>query len=244
MNPFCMIIGGHRCGTTSLYKYLVESNICRPGLCKEPGYFSNRKGRTLKWYENGLMSNGNQYGVIDATVAYLFTESTPKDVYNYNKNIKPIALLRNPVDRTWSAYWQYPLKNLVEAPLTITYDKLMDIKNVADYRKKIMLELSGVPSMPDDRMLLHNGMYIYGLDRWIRYFPDMLIIKSEDMFKNPFKIFMQVVEYLGVDDYTIPVFKKHYSCSKGTQPEDIAQLLQNYFEPYNNELYERYNVKF
>jgi len=244
MNPFCMIVGGHRCGTTSLYNYLVRSGVCRPGLCKEPGFFSNRKGRTWDWYENGLKMNGMQPGVIDATVAYLFTKTAPKEIFEYRKDIKPIALLRNPVNRTWSAYWQYPLKNLVEAPLVISYDNLMNIKNVDDYRKKIMQELSGVPSMPENRMLLHNGMYVYGLDRWKEYFPDMLVIKSEDMFKQPTKVFLEVMAYLEIDLFTMPEFKKYYSCSKGKQPDDIKQLLEAYFEPYNELLYERHNVRF
>lgn len=237
-----MIIGGHRCGTTSLYNYLIEADVCRPGLCKEPGFFSNRKGRTLEWYEKGLKMNGSQPGVIDATVAYLLSEKTPQRVYNYNRDIKPIALLRNPVDRTWSAYWQYPLRRLLKTPLYISFDEFKNLKNVADYRAIITKELQGIPSMPDNRMFLHNGIYVHGLSRWKKLFPEMLVIRSEDMFANPKKVFKNVLDYLEVDAERMPEFKPHYSCSRGRQPEDLQQLLYAFFEHYNELLFEKFGI--
>lgn len=236
LDPFCLIIGGHRCGTTSLYRYLIEAGICKAGNCKEPGYFGNPKihiihpkfERTVEYYEKHRQIGEGPW-FIDATVAYLQSKTAPERVYNYNANAKPIALLRNPVDRNWSAYWQHPLIRLLETPCVISYENFKDLKTAADYRQ---FHMNYIPP----------GIYVYGLDRWVKWFPNMLIIKSEDMFNAPHKIFNQVCEYMGAEPKRIPEFKVHNPAAKGKQPADIAQMLTKVFRPYNALLKEKYGI--
>ena len=236
LDPFCLIVGGHRCGTTSMYHYLVESGICRSGDVKEPGYFSNPKihvihpkyERTVEDYEeNRQIGEGDWF--FDASVSYLQSEVAAERVYKYNPGAKPIAMLRNPIDRAWSAYWQRPLVNLLQTPCVITYEDFGNLKNADHYRQTHM-------------NFIANGIYVYGLDKWTKLFPDMLLIKSEDMYKDPPKIFNQVCDYLEVEPKCVPEFKVHYPASKGKQPVDVRRMLEKVFKPYNALLKERYGI--
>ena len=219
-----------------MYHYLVESGICKSGNVKEPGWFGNPKihiihpkyERTIEHYEeNRRIGEGSWF--IDATVAYLQSPVAAERLHRYNPNAKPIAMLRNPVDRAWSAYWQRPIAKMIETPCTISYEDFENLKNVEDYRQTHMNYIPG-------------SIYVYGLDKWVKWFPDLLILKSENMFKDPHKIFNQVCDYLGAEPKCIPEFKVHYPASKGKQPEDTARMLAEAFKPYNALLKERYGV--
>lgn len=105
--PDFLIIGGMRCGTTSLHNLLRG----QPGLCfppkKEVHFFDRRNaqlGTSVERYAALFASCADVKLCGEATPDYLYTNDCDKLIYEVAPQIKLIIILRNPVDRTWSHY--------------------------------------------------------------------------------------------------------------------------------------------
>src|SRR5438309_1880146 len=59
--PDFMIIGGQRCGTSSLYYYLVEHPSIVPAFTKEIHYFDEQYGKGPVWYRGQFPSMLQKY---------------------------------------------------------------------------------------------------------------------------------------------------------------------------------------
>ncbi len=102
-----LIIGAQKAGTTSLYEYLGQHpEIFLPEL-KELHYFSrnefyNQGERYLNVYYKRAKNESLLGG---ANAQLLYFSQAARRIQEYNPRMKLIAVLRNPIDRAYSAYW-------------------------------------------------------------------------------------------------------------------------------------------
>lgn len=102
------IIGAQKAGTTSLYNWLGQhSEVCAPSEIKDYHFFSNdnlfKKG--ISHFDSLYSKENNAKVRLHAAVNYLyFYKKAAKRIYEYNPNAKIIICLREPVDRSISAY--------------------------------------------------------------------------------------------------------------------------------------------
>jgi hypothetical protein len=122
-----MIIGAQKCGTTSLAAQLAE----HPGICfckiKEPGYFH----KTMDW-QSGLDAYHQLYEPKDgqlcgeASTMYTFLpewQGTHTRLFAYNRDLKLIYIMRNPIERVISNYSHDLVRGLTRAlPETAIYE--------------------------------------------------------------------------------------------------------------------------
>lgn len=115
-------IGAQRSGTSWLYACLFEHpEICMPK--KEIHFFSResnwRKG--IEWYEKIFSICAENKICGEISTSYLASLETPKRIFErYGKEIKFFVILRNPIERTFSAY-----KNAIigkEIPKNISFE--------------------------------------------------------------------------------------------------------------------------
>ena len=122
IKPNFIIVGVFRCGTTSLFHYLKQHPEIKFPKIKEPKYFSSssinfpQKGPGDKTVDEGIVRCRNEYYELFKNL-----DSTKKigeassDYFYYHKSVIPrikrelgdvkiIICLRNPVDRSVSAY--------------------------------------------------------------------------------------------------------------------------------------------
>lgn len=112
-----IILGVQKCGTTSLSHYLSqhpEINFCRE---KEPNFFSKSKDwkKELKSYYQLYSSPKNTDNKIwmEASTTYswfLEYPEVPRRLFKYNKNLKFIFIVRDPIARIKSHYLYHKLK--------------------------------------------------------------------------------------------------------------------------------------
>lgn len=99
-----LCIGAPKCGTTWLHEILnSHPEICVPASIKEVHYFDRYYTRGEEWYHS-LFENhiaGQKKG--ETTPHYLYLDDCER-IYNYNKKIKLILILRDPTDRCVSHY--------------------------------------------------------------------------------------------------------------------------------------------
>ncbi len=192
--PEVYLIGAQKAGTTTLaYLLSQHPNIC-VAKTKEPHFFSTYWHKGLAWYETNF-SNYENAICIDASTTYSMTplsennsrnrmshlKDVPQRVYSVNPNAKFIYLLREPVDRIYSAYCYYVMNGR-------EYDNFEN-------------------AIKDESFYLDVSNYYGQLSLWLEYFPldSFLFILFEDMKKNPLKVVEQCFKFIGVDADNIQI---------------------------------------
>ena len=251
MIPSFIIIGAQRCGTTSLFNYLIQHPSVKKPLYKEIHFFDNYYGAYnlgLGWYRGhypfnffGIEKTDTQiprFITGEATPYYMFHPRCPKRIKEAFPDVKLIALLRNPVERAYSHY-QHSVRE--------GYEKLPFKEALETEKVRLKGEREKILSDPDYYSFNHNrysylsrGIYVNQLQNWRKYFPkeQMLILRSEDLFYDLNAIYNTLLEFLGLPGYTL---KRQINYNVGhyspMAPSSKTRLVE-FFKPYNKKLYE------
>ncbi|MCL6452738.1 MAG: sulfotransferase [Alicyclobacillus sp.] len=121
MPPNFLIVGAAKCGTTSLDQYLHQHPDLFMAPRKECNFFAipempaHFSGPGDDVFESNLVQNPHAYENLfrgakqgqltgESSVAYLFYPGVAKRIHDANPEAKIIIMLRNPVQRAYSAY--------------------------------------------------------------------------------------------------------------------------------------------
>jgi len=119
--PNFLIIGACKAGTTSLHHYLAQHPQIFMSPLKEPKFFAyettpldvagpgdraaNRRVVTdVDAYRRLFDGVGEESAVGEASCVYLYSESAPERIAHHIPDARLIAVLRDPVERAYSAY--------------------------------------------------------------------------------------------------------------------------------------------
>jgi len=237
--PDFIIIGGQRCGTTSLYSYLIEHPLIAPAAEKELHFFDLNFDKGVEWYESQF-TPASQPQVLtgEASPYYIFHPLVPQRLHQLYPQVKPIALLRDPVDRAISHYYH---------EVRLGFESLTLEEAIASEAARLEGEAAKIIADPNYHSFNHRhysylsrGIYIQQLRHWMQYFPreQFLILKSEDFYANPAAIVSQVFQFLNLPIYQQGQYSKY---NRGDYPvssldKHLRQMLEKYFQPYNQQL--------
>ncbi len=245
--PDFIIIGAQKCGTTSLYNYLIQHPLIIPSWKKEVHFFDNNfhKGFTFyksffptKIYKNILRRIYKKRVITgEASPYYIFHPHAYKRIHSLLPNIKLILLLRNPVERALSHYY-HEVNNGRE---NLSFEQAIE-KESERLRGELekMLENENYYSFNlQNYSYVSRGIYIDMIKKWHQNFSKdlILIIKSEDFFENPSKVLKEVFEFLDLPNYNL---KQYQNFNIGRYPEmdeKIRKTLREYYKPVNQRLY-------
>jgi Sulfotransferase domain len=249
--PDFIIIGAQKCGTTFLYRLLVQHPHVKPAFAKEVHYFDLNFRKGDNWYRSYFplqMRISRKYITGEASPYYLFHPRAAKRASMVVPDAKLIILLRNPVDRAYSHY-QHQVKRVPgKARETLAFEEAIEAEArilPAEVSKMLQDEYYQSPGHRT-RSYLSRGRYIDQLLVWSSYFPRrrMLVLKSEDLFDDTTNALERVLDFIEIprwtpEAYSIPN-KREYT---GVDPS-VRQRLEEYYEPYNQRLYEYLGVDF
>lgn len=254
VTPDFIIIGGQRCGSTSLYRNLTLHPCVVPVPKKEVHYFDIKYTRSINWYRSYFPAKSymaykrwlRKQNCItgEASPYYIFHPAVPKRIVETTPDVKLIAILRNPVDRAYSHY-HHEVRRGRE---TLSFEEAIEreAERLEGEEDKLLNDLHYYSFNHHHYSYLSRGIYVEQLKRWMQFFPSqqMMIIKSEDFFHNPPKILKQIFHFLELPDW-IPEEQEKYNVA--TYPEmdpSTRKHLLKYFEPHNKSLYELLGVTF
>jgi hypothetical protein len=176
MLPNFLIIGAEKAGTTWLYEKLRRHPEVYMPRVKELCFFSRdgSDGKTREWYEKHFEAAP---AVGEATPAYMYGQRVPRRIADTIPDVKLIACLRHPTDRTYSHYWM----NRGLGEVDCTFDEV-----VRERREPY----------------IGNGRYGEQLDRYLSHFDrdQLLILISEEVFSDQSASLNHICSFLGVDD--------------------------------------------
>ena len=109
-----VIIGTRKTGTTWIYEHLKRSALFSTStFVKETGYFTKKTRMSKDEYHKLFSSSKNQYGV-EIDTALLDSDTYCKNIYNYNSDMKIIAIRRNPFEYVVSRYIQAKRRGILK----------------------------------------------------------------------------------------------------------------------------------
>jgi len=252
--PDFYIIGAAKCGTTSLYQYLIRHPSVNPGIGKEIHFFEDLYYRGENWYRacfpfkfQKFFSQLNHHAFVtgDSTPRYIDHPHVPKRIQKLTPNAKFIVMLRNPIDRAFSHY-NMNLKNKYES---LSFEEA--IKREPERIKDEFEKMEKTGKVSHEYYLyacLDRGIYVDRLKRWMNVFPkeNFLIIKSEDFFEDTSHHYKKVLEFLNLSSFELDEYGAHMTGhykEKQIEP-NVRKQLEEFFQPHNEKLYEFLNRDF
>jgi len=246
--PSFIIFGVPRCGTTSLYNYLVQHPSIIPALTKEINFFALNFLKGVSWYKMHFPIILEKYKIKKDFRDYFMTgEGSATSIYHPHAssrikktipNVKLIVMLRNPVDRALSQYFK--IVKIGREKLSFEEAIKAEEGRIRDERKK-MLQEENYYSLKIHRFsYLSGGKYIEYLKPWFDLFSkeQILVLKSEDLYEEPAKIYKKTLKFLNLPEWELPQYKKYnYLDDKPKMNPIIRKNLVDYFRPYNEKLY-------
>jgi len=251
-----LIIGGtEKGGTTSLYNLLKEHPKVLMPRAKELHFFSDENyftendvdyqqyhrmffGRSYK-YKFKLyykyLSGARIFG--DASPEYMWWNSAPHRVYQYNPLAKWLILLRNPIDRAFSHYKMNVFKK--GAKKGHQNEQLSFMEAIIQEKERCKKSL---PLQDKNFSYMDKGLYSKQLKNIYKYFDkNNVYVETSDVFKfNTFGTVNEICNFLGIDDYREYYIPKRYDSNIGvndiTMTSEERQYLVDYFKDEVKEL--------
>ena len=218
MLPNFLVLGAARCGTTSLHYYLDEHpDVCMSSI-KEPNYFLFDEGRPCiddrriiaksvpdrARYEK-LFAN-RVAGVGEASPLYLYNRETPTLIRGAIPDARLIAIVREPVERTWSHF-------------VYVNDDLGD-ETVPAFRAAVERELGlGYEPYRTGTHFVRLSAYAEQLKRYRQVFApeQLLIVGYDDLIRRTPETLARICRFLGINDIFAFDTSVQYNPSSGEQ---------------------------
>jgi hypothetical protein len=197
MHPDFLIIGGVRCGTTSLYSQLKRHPSIFMSTVKEPDFFIHQ-GETLPDGSEVVTSPeayealfdgaepGQKTGEASATYLYM-ADVTAERIHRRRPDVKIVAQLRHPVER---AYSQFRMARMVGR------------ETVEDFAEALRLEDERVAA--GEHVIFHyrrQSLYHAPLSRFLALFDASQVQVSlfDDFVADPQGMLARTYEFLDVE---------------------------------------------
>lgn len=252
--PSFIIIGAQRCGTTSLYDYLSHHPQIIPSPVKELFYFDDYYTRPIEWYKSFFPTEKEREklerdlvaSVItgEASPSYFFHPYAAKRIKETLPDVKLILVLRDPIERAYSHYNH--IKRLNREPLSFEEALEKELERITPDVEKLARDENYKADQRRDYSYLTRGYYAKQLKEWYKHFPkeQLLIIQSEEFYRETPKVYDEIVEYLGLNSYTLPTFEAKNALKYAKMAPETKEKLKAYFAPKNEELYELLGKRF
>ena len=186
MLPIFLICGAQKSGTTSLMEYLdshpdiyiPSDTLYKPGA-REVHYFDENYTEDVDWYTWHFKEAGKRMPG-EKSPGYMYYPECPRRIHDVIPDAKLIFVLRDPVDRAYSAYWMHRRNGTIHDPF--------------------------IEAAFDRNDLLDRGYYDVQLQRYLNLFnrEQMRVYTLKSLRENPDNVYRDCCQFIGVDDTFIP----------------------------------------
>ena len=182
IDAYAIIIGGMKCGTSSLYNYLKEHPEICPAITKEPEFFSENQGHGFQvdnYNDLWTFNIATHKYALEASTGYTkypLEPNVPENIFNYGLRPKFIYIIRNPFDRV-SSHLNSMRRKDKNCPLNI-----------------------------DDQYPTNVSNYFLQLEQYRKYFlkQDILVLDFDELKGKPSQLLLRTYEFLEISDSHFP----------------------------------------
>ena len=245
--PSFLIVGAQRCGTTSMYRTLAQHPAAlKPVRQKGVHFFDTDYGKGLGWYRAHFpleltarsvrKGTGARPLAFESSPYYMFHPLAGQRIAQDLPDVKLLILLRDPVERAYSAYTHELARGFETEP----FEAALELEP-----ERLRGEAERLSADPDYYSHAHQhnayrtrGQYVEQLDRLTAVFgrERLQVVDSQDFFERPEAVYAAVLDFLGLPDLKTPVFERHNARPRSQIPASVQAELQQHFEPYDQRL--------
>jgi hypothetical protein len=251
MLPTFLIAGAGRCGTTSMYATLSQhpavGHPFLPGT-REVHFFDNKYHRGLAWYQchfplrarmerAARAAGAKDPQAFESGVSYMFHPLAAERVQRDLPGVKLLVLLRDPVERAFSAHANAVSKRCE----TETFGRAIELEDsrLAGETERILANPSYESPSFRHHAYRSRGQYVDQLERLENLFgrERIHVVDSADFFADPVPCYDQVLEFLGLPNAGYPDFKHLNTRPRPAPlPDSVREALRQYYRPYDERL--------
>lgn len=244
--PSFIMIGAQRCGTTSLFRTLLEHpQVRRAPLHKGVNYFDLNYFRGMSWYRGHFPVAGiarrqtARYGgpaAFEASGYYLYHPFALERLARDLPAAKLVVMLRNPVERAYSA-WKHEYARGFEQEGFGRALELEDERLAGEIGR--MAEDIRYESLPHrHHSYRHRGHYAEQLERAFALFPpgQVHVMDSEAYFAEPAREYQELLAFLGLRPHEPARFRRVNGRPGESMPATTRRMLEEYYAPHDERL--------
>lgn len=202
-----IVLGGHKCGTTSLHAYLEQHpEIIMPRVKGQD--ILNSPQLVLEDYQNSYRQVDKERIFGEVSSSYLYSHIAASYIKKYFPDAKLLVILRHPVDRAFSNF------NRVKDQRNFNFtfkDVCNNYQEFADYK------------------FLKYGLYFNYIKNYLDTFEpqQVKVLLFDSLVKNNQKFFLDFFEFIGVDQTFLP--DTSFIVRKGGQEiqKDLRQKISS-----------------
>ena len=188
--PTFLIVGAQKSGTRWLRTNLGE----HPDVFTAPhevAFFDGDEfDRGLGWYGRAFKGWRGEPAVGEATPGYLMLarggQRTADRIHRSLPGVRLLALLRNPVDRAYSAFIHHMGRDRIPA------------------HRGFLEQLRSVPARDDPLAIVSNGWYAASLAPYLRFGDRVRILIHDDALREPEAVYSRALDHIGARQGFIP----------------------------------------
>jgi hypothetical protein len=191
--PDFFIVGAPKSGTSSLYHYLIQHPDIFMTDPKEPHFFYNHDSPGAPVLEKKDLSDyltlfegvSTRIRAGEASTSYLWSANAAREIHTLQPKARIIAILRDPVERAYSQYWQQ---------VRLGGERLSFEEALKEGPERIR------QGRWHGLYYVDCGRYATQVQRYLRLFGAgrVSIYLFEDLVTNPMSMCRNIFEFLGV----------------------------------------------
>ena len=223
ITPNFFILGAAKAGTTSLYEYLKAHPDIFLSVVKEPQFFCNDDlfNKGFDFYLNSFF-NGSEHIKArgEATPHYLYYEKVAQRIAKLipRENQKFIVIMRDPVKRAYSLYWNMVYEG---------YEKL-------PFEEAIAAEPQRLKDIQQEHLgtiryqYVDSSMYAKQIRRYLKYFDkkQFLFLFQHDLLTSRNDVLQKIYNFLGVCECFPDNNRKRYNIAGKPRFRSIHNFIR------------------
>ena len=200
--PSAIIVGVSKCGTRAVNNFLSVHPDIPEGtdIMKEINFFNLHYSDGVGWYRSQMPPSRFGQTTIEKSPRYFFVDGIPEKIRKFNRTIKLIIVVCDPVLRFVSQTVQNQLNERRQ------------------HRQYIPIEDRVLTSHGNarNRSEVNHGCYYSDMVRWNNVFPlsQMYIVDGDDLRSNPYKEMVKLESFLGLRKF-FTESNFYYNATKG-----------------------------
>ena len=256
----CLIAGAQKAGTTSLFYYLRQHPDCVSSPQKEPNFFNNARYEKLgfDWYHKQF-SVENHHKVVFEASDYMISQQALDRINDYNPSMYLVVLLRNPVERAYSAWNMFrqlhalPIRQKDEIhSLMVGFNEadmeamrsLICAENYPTFSEAINKEIEELAKSNEysEPSFVKAGLYADQIENILSRFPkeQLFIIDSDTFMDFRIRVMQKLTRFLKIPDHNWHSAKMANFHSREYDvhlDEGDKSVLEAFYEPHNQRLF-------
>jgi hypothetical protein len=237
LRPGFLVVGAQRCGTTSMMKTLAQHPGVAPAvLHKGVHYFDVDYDRGMAWYAGHFPTARRAALTGESSPYYMFHPLAPARIAADLPGVRLIVLLRDPVERAYSAYAHERARGFERESFARAL--ALEPVRVAGEAERILADPSYDSHHWRHNAYLTRGRYVEQLEHLESLFgrERLCVVDSQDFFDDPAPVFRVVESFLGLSHVDGIGFGRHNARPRAPMPAALRAELEEHFRPYDERL--------